>query len=157
MRIHYSLFLASLTIAGVSILLAGCTKDKYTTKPQLKFKSVNSYNISRGDLITFKLEFTDKEGDVSDTLYIQNRTASCPTSDYPAPAAYKVAEFPTSSNIKGQLQLVFENGTNNTGNVIYAANRCQRPDTTIFYFWIKDKANNISDTIRTDKPVVIQN
>ena len=156
MRIPNSLLLTLIVVSGVSFIIAGCTKDKYTTKPQLTFKSVNSYNVERGDLIVFNIEFRDKEGDVSDTLYIQNRTANCPTSDYAAPAAYKVPDFPTSSNIKGQLQIVFENGTNNTGNVIYTGNRCSKPDTTIFYFWIKDKKNNVSDTIRTDKPVIIQ-
>jgi hypothetical protein len=157
MRITNSLFLSMLIVTGTALLIAGCTKDNYTTKPQLSFKSVNSYNIPRGGLIEFNIEFRDKEGDVSDTLYIQNRTANCPTSDYGAPAAYKIPEFPTSSNLKGNFQIVFENGTNNTGNVIYTGNRCNKPDTTIFYFWIKDKAKNTSDTIRTDKAVIIQN
>ena len=156
MRIRNSLVLSLFITAVVSFFVAGCTKDKYTTKPQLEFKSVNSYNVERGDLIKFNLEFRDKEGDISDTLYIQNRTKNCPNSDYGTPVAYKVAEFPTSANIKGQIQIVFENGTNNTGNVVYTANACQKPDTTVFYFWIKDKHDNISDTIHTDKPVIIQ-
>jgi hypothetical protein len=157
MRIQNSILRIILTAAGALFLFTACNKDKYTTKPQLEFKSAKNYNVERGDLIEFSIEFTDKEGDISDTLYIQNRTASCPTSDYPAPAAFKVPDFPTSSNVKGEFKIIFENGTNNTGNAIYSANRCGRPDTTVFYFWIKDKANNISDTIKTDKPLIIQN
>lgn len=157
MRIQNSVLRTILAAAGVIILFASCKKDKYTTKPQLTFKSAKNYNVERGELIEFTIEFTDKEGDISDTIYIQNRTPSCPASDYPAPAAYKVPNFPTSSNIKGEFRIIFENGTNNTGNAIYSGNRCSRPDTTLFFFWIKDKAKNVSDTIQTDKSIIIQN
>lgn len=157
MRIQNSVVSTTFIAAIFVFLYSGCTKDKYTTKPQLNFKSVNSHTIKRGDLMIFNLEFRDKEGDVSDTLYIQNRTANCPASDYPAPAFYKIPDFPTSANVKGQLQVVFENGTNNTGNVIYSGNRCFKPDTTVFLFWMKDKANHVSDTVKIDKPMIILN
>ena len=157
MRIHNSLILTLIIVTGTCFLVAGCNKDKYTTKPQLTFKSVNKYNVERGDVFQFNIEFRDKEGDISDTLYMQNRTANCPGSDYTTPVAYKIPEFPTSANVKGNFTIAFENGTNNTGNVIYTGNSCQKPDTTIFYFWVKDKANNVSDTVHTDKPVIIQN
>lgn len=157
MRIQNSVVRTIFIVAAIAFLQVACSKDTYTTKPQLTFKSVNKYNINRGDLMIFNIEFRDKEGDVSDTLYIQNKTLNCPASDYPAPASYKIPEFPSSTNIKGELQVTFENGTNNTGNVIYSGNRCFKPDTTYFYFWMKDKANNVSDTIRTDKPMIIQN
>jgi hypothetical protein len=143
--------------AGVLFLFTACNKDKYTTKPQLTFKSAKSYDVPRGDLIEFLIDFTDKEGDVSDTLYIQNRTASCPNSDYPLPIPYKVANFPGSSNLKGQFKIVYINGTTVPGYATYNGNACGRPDTTVFYFWLKDKANNVSDTIHTDKPIIIQN
>jgi hypothetical protein len=157
MRIQNSVVRIIIAVASIAFLQFSCSKDKFTTRPQLKFKSVNNYTIDRGDLIIFNLEFTDKEGDVSDTLYFQNRTANCPASDYGAPASYKIAEFPTTADIKAELEITFENGTNNTGNVIYSGNRCLKPDTTYFYFWMKDKANNVSDTVRTDKPLIILN
>src|SRR3954451_8285627 len=135
MRIQNSILRITIIVAGFLFLFSACNKDKYTTKPQLSFKSAEDYDVPRGGLIQFNIEFTDKEGDISDTLYIQNRTASCPTSDYVAPTAFKIPDFPTSSNVKGQFRIVFENGTNNTGNAIYSANRCGRPDTTVFYFW----------------------
>ncbi len=134
-----------------------CSKDKYTTKPQLKFKKAENYDVPKGGLIRFFLEFTDKEGDVSDTLFIQNRTPSCPASDFTEPTKFKVPDFPKSSNLKGELIITFENGTNNTGEVIYIGNLCARPDTTAFFFWLKDKAGNMSDTVSTDKSLIIGN
>jgi hypothetical protein len=157
MRIQNSVVRAIIVVAVISFLQVACSKDLYTTKPQLSFKGVSKYNIARGDVFSFTIEFRDKEGDVSDTLYIQNRTANCKASDYPAPAYYKIADFPTSKNIKGDFIITFENGTNNTGYPVYSGNRCFRPDTTTFYFWIKDKANHVSDTVHNDKPIIIQN
>ena len=156
MRIQNSVVRLILTVAAVSFLQFGCSKDKFTTKPQLSFKDVNSYNIPRGGLMIFNLELTDKEGDVSDSIFIKTVTANCPSSDLPDPLAYRIPEFPTSANIKAQMQIVYENGTNNTGNAIYNGNKCSKNDTTYFYFWMKDKGNHVSDTIRTDKPLVIQ-
>lgn len=157
MRIHHSLVLTLAAIAGMSILMAGCSKDKYTTKPQLTFKSVKNYTVERGGLIHITIGFTDKEGDISDTLYIQNRTAACPASDFQSPAAYPIPDFPTSSNLSGNIDIIYENGSVDTQNALYSANSCEKPDTTFFYFWIKDKANNVSDTVRTDKPLIIKN
>jgi hypothetical protein len=136
--------------------MAGCSKDKYTTKPQLVFKSVKDYNVPRGGLIVINLEMRDKEGDVSDSIFILTKTANCPKSDENSPYGYTIAEFPTSANLKAQVQITYENGTNNTGNAVYSANKCSKNDTTYFYFWMKDKAKNVSDTIRTDKPLIIQ-
>jgi len=47
-----------------------CKKDKYTTEPQIKFKSVTPGTAIVGDIISFRVEFTDKEGDIKDTVLI---------------------------------------------------------------------------------------
>ena len=156
MRIQNSVVNAIFLVAAISFLVVGCNKDKYTTRPQLIFKSVDNYNVPRGGLIVINLEMRDKEGDVSDSIFVLTRTSNCPKTDENSPYGYQIAEFPTSANLKAQLQIVYENGTNNTGNAFYTGNKCSKNDTTTFYFWMKDKANNVSDTIQTDKPLIIQ-
>jgi hypothetical protein len=132
-----------------------CSKDKFTTKPQLFFKKVENYNVGRGQLIDITLEFTDKEGDLTDSIFIRSVTTRCATSN--RTVGYRIPDYLTSPNIKGEFQVIYENLTNNTGFPTYVGNFCGRPDTTTFFFWAKDKAKNISDTIKIDKPIIIRN
>jgi hypothetical protein len=54
-----------------------CSKDTYNTVPTLKFLEVNGSVFARvpPSTIIFKLEFTDKEGDISDTIWMQRVVA----------------------------------------------------------------------------------
>lgn len=143
--------------AGLVCILAAtaCGKDKYTTKPQLKFKKAGSYSVAKGGLLELYLEFTDQEGDISDTLFIQNATPGCPASNFPQPLPYKIPDIVPYAKLKGELLVTFENGTTNLQIPIYQGPQCGRPDTTTFRFWMKDKAGNVSDTVSTDKPLII--
>jgi len=153
---HQRLSLLSVGALFVAaILLYACGKDKYTSKPQLKFIKADSYDVARGELITFRLEFTDKEGDLSDSIFLRAEAKGCPASN--RVLGYPVPEFPTTSNSKGELEINFVNGQFVQGFVAMPGPACGRPDTTTYYFWIKDKAKNVSDTISTDKPLIIRN
>ncbi len=57
--------------------IAGCNKDKYTTKPQLKYKNVNTRDLKRNEFLTFTLEVTDAEGDIQDSIFIQKVSPRC--------------------------------------------------------------------------------
>lgn len=150
-----SILFSIATVALLSIIAAACSKDKYTTKPQLKFLSAENYTVPRGGLISFRIEFTDKEGDLTDSIFIQTVTTRCAQSNrklgYPVPA------FPATSNTKGEFEINFVNGQFVPGYVALPGPACGRPDTTTFFFWIKDKAQNVSDTIKTDQPIIILN
>ena len=50
----------------VATVLAACGKDKYTTKPQLTFKSVNTTLLQPNQSIQFIIEVTDREGDIQE-------------------------------------------------------------------------------------------
>ncbi len=58
------------SIAAV-IFLAACGKDKYNTKPTIQLKSVGNKVVSFNGILRVEFEITDKEGDISDTLYIK--------------------------------------------------------------------------------------
>ena len=157
------------TVAGFGILLitlllaAGCSKDKYASKPSLKFKSASSYDVPNGGLLTMRLEYTDAEGDLStaDSAITFIRTvARCN-----APALtyrYALPTVPATKNASGEIVIRFENSTQNfidQGFATYSPSTCinsNRPDTTTFRFFIRDKAGNVSDTVFTDRPIIIR-
>ena len=63
----YSLLLATVI---ASIFIAACNKDKFTTAPQVKAKTVKPGIVIKGQVITFTSSFTDEEGDVQDSVLV---------------------------------------------------------------------------------------
>ena len=63
----YSLLLATVI---ASIFIAACNKDKYTTAPQVKAKTIKPGTVIKGQIITFTSSFTDDEGDVQDSVIV---------------------------------------------------------------------------------------
>src|SRR5262245_17912951 len=74
----------NLLIVVLSLLIFGCSKDKFTTAPQVKFKSVKPSRIESGTLRTdqnipvLTVHITDGDGDVgfkggkTSFLYVKN-------------------------------------------------------------------------------------
>ena len=133
-----------------------CKKDKYTTAPQISFKSFNpaegsNYNTF-ADQPVMVLEITDAEGDlgVSGTeaakVYIKNMlTAKEDSIAFPDLAAAAKSTF------KAQLEVglfTVMGGRNLPTN--------QRPysDNLQFEIYVKDLAKNKSNVILTDKPFI---
>ena len=142
-------------VALISLVVISCGKDKFTTKPQLKFLRAEDYEVARGGLIKFYLEVTDSEGDLSDSLFIETKVAACPNSN--RSLGFPMPNFPHGSNVKAQIEVTFANGVFVPGYPALPSPACGRPDTTVYQFWIHDEAGNISDTVQTDKPLIIQN
>jgi hypothetical protein len=63
----YSLFI---TAVFALLFAAACKKDKFTTEPQVKAKSIKPGIVIKGQTITFTSSFTDDEGDVQDSVLI---------------------------------------------------------------------------------------
>ena len=53
------------------LTIAACNKDQFTTKPQLTFKPLNQTEYHLGDIIEFQIDYTDKEGDIQNKLYLE--------------------------------------------------------------------------------------
>ncbi len=138
-----------------SQVITACTKEKFKTKPQLRFLKAENYTVPRGGLISFRLEFTDKEGDLTDSIFIQAVTTRCAQSN--RKLVYAVPTFPLSANLRGEFEINFVNGQFVPGYVALPGPACGKPDTTTFSFWVRDKAQNVSDTVKTDKPIIILN
>ncbi|MEO5685087.1 MAG: hypothetical protein ABIQ88_20755 [Chitinophagaceae bacterium] len=148
-----------LIVGFVLIMLAACNKDKYQTKPQISIKSTSTSVVGVNGGITITLSFTDKEGDISDTLYLKkirlNKTVVPTIRDS---IKYKIPDFPDYS--KGEIGVALDYQT-----VLSAISpppipgsvpSQPQPDTLLIKFWIRDKGGNVSDTVTTDKIVVLR-
>lgn len=144
---------------GLALLIVtACNKDKFNTKPSLELRSVSSYTAGASDGITFQFNFTDKEGDISNLLYVRKlRINKRVTATVRDSFALAVPNFPKKSNGILQVAMDYQNylisaiNPPSSGNPPKAEN-----DTLIFKFVLKDEANNISDTVTTDKIVVLR-
>lgn len=147
MRIYGVILLAVLAIA--------CNKDKFQTKPSLKLKSINGDIIPQGAALQVDFEFTDKEGDVNDTLYVKKiRINTIKASTIRDSFPLQVPNFP--ENNQGTIRVLLDHS-------FYLASAITPPkdpagknisDTLMLKFALKDRADNISDTV-TVGPIIV--
>jgi hypothetical protein len=154
---HYRMKAKLLYLFIFGALFSACSKDKFTTKPQLKLKEIKTANVqsaggTNGAILEFELEVTDAEGDVQGELYIDKvyagQNPTCSTSSTILGLIYPVPEYPGSANQKVLVRVKFAN-ISLPGYAIIT-NQCTDPDTSYFNFAITDKAGNTSDTLRTE-------
>lgn len=132
------------------VLMAGCKKDKFETAPTLTLKSTGERVIPRGGSLNLAFELTDKEGDISDTLYFKkirnNRVVRPLLRDSLAFAIPQVVDTRSvllDMNLDYDLHLIATQAT--------SAN-----DSLTLQVWIKDKANNKSNVVNIDNVVVLK-
>lgn len=143
-----------LTIFAFGIL-AGCGKDKYTTKPQLVYKKVNTKVLNRNQSLTFTLEVTDLEGDLQDTIWVQKIVKNCSQSNL-APSRYPMPDMPKLKNLKGEIQVCYSYGLNLQCPAILEPQCRNRNDSAVYRFWIKDKEKNVSDIAESEEVVLVK-
>jgi hypothetical protein len=145
-----------LILLAIPVMFYACKKDTYTSKPQLSIKSINSTVLKQGDLLYFQIQFTDAEGDIQDTLWVQKVSRTCPTTfGVQFTSKNKVPDFTPTSNLKGILEIGYGYNANIPGSNTIAG--CgTKNDTAYFRFWLKDKAKNVSDTISTENIVLLK-
>jgi hypothetical protein len=149
----------TLLIALFAITFAACKKDKFTTVPQIKFKSVKpnawlSVNtiIQKEIAPVLTISVTDAEGDLGlnagkDTslVYIKNLVTNKTDSSFLLPDIQSSAK----SNFQGDIAInLFSVMAGKPG-----VTTRPRVDTLYFEVYIKDFAKNKSNVIKTDDPV----
>src|SRR4249919_3980234 len=88
--------------------MIACGKDNFETKPQLEFKSRNPEKdpVKLGEPLRLNIEFRDKEGDVSDTLFIvRQRLNQKGPVQLPA-SFYLIPDFPKTD--KGEFEITLD-------------------------------------------------
>ena len=147
----------SLLFAIAILLFTACKKDKYTTAPQIVFKSFSAAEASTytrfDDQPIMVLEITDAEGDLGNIsptelskVYIKNTlTNKVDSIDFPDLTSISKSNF--KANV--EVGLFFVLG----GRDLPFS---QRPyqDTLRFEVYVKDFAKNKSNVILTDKQFI---
>lgn len=136
------------------LLLTGCKKNKYTTVPQLKYKSVNTTVLAPGNIIRFTLSFTDAEGDLSGDLYVEKFDPKCDKSG--SRDIYALPSFPTSKDQAGEISVSYGYNVPGFPVPILPPQCSNRDDTCVFKFVLKDKAQNVSDTAVSETIVILR-
>lgn len=137
---QYSLF------AFAFLVLCSCGKDKLDTKPSIKIKSVSSNFVPNGFGLSVDLEFADKEGDISNSLFVQKtRTNVRTTATIRDTFSLIVPEFTVTSRGNIRVNLTYQN------HLISAISPPGTPpnfddDTLTLRFVLRDLAGNVSDT-----------
>ena len=138
-----------LGIASLFLLILSCGKDTFQSKPQLTLKSVSSSVVPPQSGLQIIMRLTDKEGDFTDTVWVEKITTRCPNSNFRDSLLYRIpSETPRKKNFDGEVVMTFS-------YPFELQPRCTRDDTAVFSFWMKDRAGNRSDTVRT-QPIIIQ-
>ena len=142
----------TLIIVAVALFFTACKKDKFTTVPQISFKSVKpdfyiQGTIDPASLPVLTIHVTDAEGDLGfisgkDTsfVYLLNlRTNKFDSVVLPnlSTAAQKSFEADISINMKQFLGVPVNN----------------KKDTIYYKVYLKDFAKNKSNEIQTGKPI----
>jgi hypothetical protein len=142
-------------VSALVLVFLGCTKGKFTTKPQLKFKSVNLTTVSGNQELRISLDLTDKEGDYTSFLGVKKTVKSCPLSEFTDSSKFAIpGDFLASSEKEGEV-VVSMKGSDRGSNGCNAPGGGLRPDTAVYLFWTKDKAGNVSDTARTPTIIIL--
>ncbi|MES2881107.1 MAG: hypothetical protein V4676_03090 [Bacteroidota bacterium] len=132
------------------VALAACNKDKFQTKPQIKIKSQSGDLIPNvtGAALQVILEFTDKEGDIDDSIIVVrqrlNRRNTAPKRIF----GITLPQFNGAS--QGEIELILNRPNYLPGDLLPIGNapNAER-DTISLKFVLQDRQKNKSDTAET--------
>lgn len=141
----------TILIAIFTLLFIGCKKDKFTTAPQLEYKSVNTTVLNQGQILRFTLGFTDEEGDV-DSIFIREVNPKCSLNIFKD--SFLLPPFPTTKKINGEIFVTY--GYRVDGIPPIQEPLCSTNDTCYFQFVLKDSKQNKSDTVSSETIVIIK-
>jgi len=141
----------------IALGMIACDKDKFQTVPQLTLRSISPEVVGVGDNLRMNVEYTDKEGDVSDSLFIirQRLNKKKPVTSPESP--YDIPTFPTMG--KGEFEITLSYYTHLTFNLTpipIPGMSKNEIDTLRLKIVAKDKAGNKSDTLVVENVYVIR-
>ncbi|MFI5186379.1 MAG: hypothetical protein ACHQF0_06625 [Chitinophagales bacterium] len=146
-----------LAILLVVLFAVACSKNNFTTKPQLKIKSVNTTELSRNDDLQFTMRLTDKEGDFTTFLGYSKTVVNCPAGNFADSSLLQIPQKFLDAHLNEgdvviDLSDVILKGDNDC--TVAGGGGTPQTDTAVYSFWTKDKAGNVSDTVKS-VPIII--
>lgn len=138
-------------------LAFACGKDKLATKPTIKITSESASFIPNNGVLQIEMEFTDKEGDISNTLFVQKiRTNKRTVPTIRDTFSLTVPDYPKNTQGVLQTTLYYQAHLLSAINPPNLGGNPPRfeDDSLIIRFVLRDLAGNVSDTVST-KPIVV--
>ena len=145
-----------LLVVSVLVVLLACNKDKFQSTPQIKIKSVSTNLVGFGQGLTVVLSYTDKEGDVSDSVFVRKvRLNQRFANTIRDTMKFKIPDFPDHST--GDIQVYLNNDNMKSANPPPSLpGGGLMPDTLKLWFSVTDKGGHKSDSVATGTIVVLQ-
>jgi hypothetical protein len=137
-------------IVCLLVVLVACKKDKFETKPSLTLKSTSSKIIPHNGSFNIIFEFTDKEGDLKDSLFYRKvRLNVRKTTEKPDSLYYKIPAFPKSTQGEFNVNITYTDleAAQNPLNIPNTNPVQKESDTLDLKFAIRDKEKHTSDTV----------
>lgn len=141
---------ATILVLVIGLIFSSCSKDKYTSAPQIKYKSLTSnvYDNTAQFAPSIVFSITDAEGDLGDTAIIHIKNLLSGDS---IEVGFPNLNGATKKNLKADV-------TASIGRLqgCFAANPPGHIDTMYYEVYVTDFAKNRSNTIVTGDPIYQQ-
>jgi hypothetical protein len=132
------------------LLITACSKDKFETTPKLEVKDYSSKDLHRGDILKIRLNYFDKEGDLSEGVLfaarvrLNKRQLGAADNNKADTLISALPEFPKKITAEINFQQTWD----------FLKESISENDTIVFRFAVADKAGHASDTITTDQLII---
>jgi hypothetical protein len=147
-------------IVCLLVVLIACKKDKFETTPSLTLKSTSGKVIPANAGLTIVFGFTDKEGDIKDSIFYRKiRLNVRKTPEKPDSLYYKIPPYPKAFEGEFTLNIPYNDleAAINPLNVPGTNPVQKESDTLDLKFAIRDKEKHTSDTVVIKGVVVKRN
>jgi hypothetical protein len=139
-----------LIYSALAIGVLSCSKDSFETTPTLEYKSSNTDIVPQNSDLRVELSYTDKEGDLdSATVYRKRLNKRGPLTAspivYSMPAGF---ENQPQGDVVLTLDYTFALTLQMNAIIKPGSSGQFEPDTLELGFQVKDKAKNVSDTVK---------
>ena len=135
-----------------------CGKDKFETKPQLEYLSRNTDIVDVNQTLRLNIEFRDKEGDVSDTLFIVRQRLNRKGPVQLPASFYLIPDFPKTDKGEFEITLDYSNDLTTALTAIpipgSGTPAKKEIDTLRIKILARDLGGNKSDTLVVDNVYV---
>ena len=144
-------------LAIIALVVIACGKDRFQTVPQLKLKSRNTEVVPLNGTLILDIEFTDKEGDVRDSLLVVRERLNAKGRIQLLASPYGIPDFPHTDKGEFELSLNYQFG------LVFGLSPIPIPgttparreiDTLRLKIVARDAAGNKSDTLVVDNVYV---
>ena len=143
----------------LTLILFSCKKDKFTTAPQISFRSLtpnywlsSDFNYFNGPVLSIQL--TDAEGDFGlnpgkDTSFVYVKNITVPPYELDSFRFPDLSEISNKKNLNVQVDAIINHVSSSLGHVFPLI------DTIYFEVYVKDFAKNKSNVIQSTTPLYL--